>query len=174
MMQRSSMNMGTCKKILSTIHISKQRKISPTRTTAQAQDRQDEDKDKEEQNRTKSVITESSRTSLHKRRSSIQSNKSIDDDRQDSKPRASVKGSKDTKSKWYHCRWSMVDQEYNDTDADAADGDSLYHILDDSWGSRGTDVAQDECCLDISDSKRLSLMDVLLKDELSSSFLEKR
>ena len=169
MMQRSSMNMGTCKKILSTIHISKQRKISPTRTTAQ--DQQGE----EQHTSTKSIITESIQTSLHKRRSSIQSNKSIDVDRPDSEPRrASVKCSKDTKTKWYHCRWSMVDQEYNDTDADAADGDSLYHILDDSWGSRGTDVAQDECCLDISDSKRLSLMDVLLKDELSSSFLEKR
>ena len=33
--------MGTCKKILSTMHISKQRKISPTRTTAQ--DQQDEE-----------------------------------------------------------------------------------------------------------------------------------
>jgi len=160
--------MGTCKKILSTIHISKQRKISPTRT-AQTQDQQDE----EHTTSTKS-ITESSLISLHKRRSSIQSNKSIDADRPDSRPcRASFKGAKDTKSKWYHCRWSMVDEECesNDTDADAADGDSLYHILDDSWGSRGTD-AQDECCLDISNSKRLSLLDVLLKDELS--FLAKK
>ena len=33
--------MGTCKKILSTMHISKQRKISPTGTTAQ--DQQDEE-----------------------------------------------------------------------------------------------------------------------------------
>ena len=67
----------------------------------------------------------------------------------------------------------MVDEECesNENENDA-DGDSLYHILDDSWGSRGTDDAQDECCLDISDSKRLSLLDVLLKDELS--FLEKR
>jgi len=161
--------MGTCKKILSTIHISKQRKISPTRTTAQVQNQQDE-----QHTSTKSKSTESSRTSLHKRRSSIQSNKSIDVDRPDSKPRrASFKGAKDTTSKWYHCRWSMVEEESESKDdTDAADGDSLYHILDDSWGSRGTDVAQDECCLDISDCKRLSLMDVLLKDELS--FLEKR
>lgn len=162
--------MDTCNKILSTMHISKQRKISPTRTTAQDQHQQDKDK---EQTNTKS--TESNRTSLHKRRSSNQSNKSIDVDRPGSTPRrASVnKGSKDTKSRWYHCRWSMVEEECESKDdTDAADGDSLYHILDDSWGSRGTDVAQDECCLDISDSKRLSLLDVLLKDELS--FLEKK
>ena len=173
--------MGAYKKILSTMHISKQRKISPTRTTAQTQDQHQQDKDKEHTNtksiitesNTKSIITESIRASLHKRRSSIQSNKSIDVDRPDSKPRrASInKGAKDTKSKWYHCRWSMVEEEECD-DTDAANGDSLYHILDDSWGSRGTDDAQDECCLDISDSKRLSLLDVLLKDELS--FLEKR
>ena len=150
------------------MHISKQRKISPTRTTAQDQ----QDEEQELVGFFKS--TESNRTSLHKRRSSNQSNKSIDVDRPGSTPRrASVKGSKDTKSKWYHCRWSMVEEECESKDdTDAADGDSLYHILDDSWGSRGTDVAQDECCLDISDSKRLSLMDVLLKDELS--FLEKR
>ena len=66
----------------------------------------------------------------------------------------------------------MVEEECESKDDIDADGDSLYHILDDSWGSRGTDDAQDECCLDISDSKRLSLLDVLLKDELS--FLEKR
>ena len=161
--------MDTCNKILSTMHISKQRKISPTRTTAQ--DQQDEEQHTSTNKFFKS--TESNRTSLHKRRSSNQSNKSIDVDRPGSTPRrASVKGSKDTKSKWYHCRWSMVEEECESKDNTDADGDSLYHILDDSWGSRGTDVAQDECCLDISDSKRLSLMDVLLKDELS--FLEKR
>jgi len=151
--------------------MSKQRKISPARTTAQDQHQQGEEQ------HTSTIITESIRSSLHKRRSSIQSNKSIYVDRPDSKPRrASVKSkssNKDTKSRWYHCRWSMVEEECESKDdTDAADGDSLYHILDDSWGSRGTDDVQDECCLDISDSKRLSLLDVLLKDELS--FLEKR
>lgn len=57
-------------------------------------------------------------------------------------------------------RWSWGGQESISSD-DATDGGSLYHVLDDS-GRDG------ECkCLDVSDSKRLSLMDVLKKDELS-------
>ena len=42
----------------------------------------------------------------------------------------------------------------------------MYHILDSLDDSLGS--------LDVSDSKRLSLMDVLLKDELSFDSLKKR
>lgn len=62
-------------------------------------------------------------------------------------------------------RWSWVEQESVSSDTDT-DGDKLYHVLgslDESLGS-----------LDVSDSKRLSLMDVLLKDELSLDSLKKR
>jgi len=62
-------------------------------------------------------------------------------------------------------RWSWVEQESVSGDTDT-DGDKLYHILDSLDDSLGS--------LDVSDSKRLSLMDVLLKDELSLDSLKKR
>jgi hypothetical protein len=66
-----------------------------------------------------------------------------------------------TISRWN--RWcSWVEEPTPDNGGDS----SLYHILDDSGRYDGTE-GDEKCCLDVSDSKRLSLMDVLLKDELS-------
>ena len=64
-------------------------------------------------------------------------------------------------------RWSWVEQESVSISSETdTDGDKLYHILDSLDDSLGS--------LDVSDSKRLSLMDVLLKDELSLDSLKKR
>ena len=64
-------------------------------------------------------------------------------------------------------RWSWVEQESVSISSETdTDGDKLYHILDSLDDSLGS--------LDVSDSKRLSLMDVLLKDELSFDSLKKR
>ena len=58
-----------------------------------------------------------------------------------------------------------MEQESVSSDTEK-DGDKMYHILDSLDDSLGS--------LDVSDSKRLSLMDVLLKDELSFDSLKKR
>jgi len=61
---------------------------------------------------------------------------------------------------WHCCSWG--EQESLASDDEDAQGDgSLYHVLDGS-------IEGEENSLDVSDSKRLSLMDILLKEDCRS------
>eukprot|EP01083_Nonionella_stella_P283474 964951_1 len=153
-------------KILSSSLRSKSRKIQPTPTaTGTGGEEKSKVKQQKEQQKNSSSSNHQKSSSNSKRLSSTLS--SSDDDSKLSESNVERREKKKlhrgtiSRSRWN--RWcSWVEEEPT---SDNNDG-SLYHILDDSGGHDGTE-GDEKCCLDVSDSKWLSLMDVLLKDELS-------
>ena len=137
---------------------SKSRKIQPTSTGGE-----EKSNGKQQKEQQKNSSSSNHQKSNSKRLSSTLSSSDNDSTLSESnvERREKKKLHRGTISRWN--RWcSWVEEEPT---SDNNDG-SLYHILDDSGGHDGME-GDDKCCLDVSDSKWLSLMDVLLKDELS-------
>lgn len=144
---------------------SKSRKIQPTTTAGEEKSNGKQQKEQQKKNSSSSNHQKSSSNSNSKRLSSTLSSSDDDSTLSESnvERREKKKLHRGTISRWN--RWCSWVEEDPTSASDNNDG-SLYHILDDSGGNDGTE-GDEKCCLDVSDSKWLSLMDVLLKDELS-------
>ena len=168
--QQSKLNSGPGPSLIAALHRrSRQKRISPTSSSADNDKRHDEaDHDhgcsfekQLQQQGLGSLLAHSSKSeeTIEKNQASSSTNQN-NDDSAIIKPTDSSQRRRDAKARsWNRCTSWHINSFSSASSASDEDHTYSYCTLDDS-GREG-----DEHCLDVSDTRRLSLMDILKKDE---------